>query len=183
MICFFVVLGTSSCNKKGDRFNRTDFNGQVFDMDSILSRHFKLAIDIKTQDTIPLILYYNDGTLQWFDEAHRISGKINGNGAFQNVIFEFPDKVIPKSLRFDIGYNTFAYNKLFEIGKIDLIYRHKKIQINPEDFPQYFLPNRNIKPDFENRCYQLIERDESGFDPFFTSTEKLNPLLYYLGLK
>lgn len=183
IILFLIPFVIISCNRKGERFKPENFEGEVIVSDTLLSSHFKFSIDVKSEDANAYFLYYRDRSDRWFNDDYMIVYQTEGGNTFENLTFELPHEGIPLSLRWDVGTNKFEGESAFEIGQFTFTYRHKEIKIDAAHFDEYFLRNGNIDIDKKKLIYRLVEREGEKYDPYFLSTEKLNPILYYLGLK
>lgn len=178
-IVIFVLLTMIlvSCNKRGDRNNPLVLN-EIENSIAMNSKLFEFGIDIKSQEDYQYILFYKDGTNEWFNEEKTIWVGANGSESLKRISFIFPEKITPKSLRFDIGLNEYKNNKPIVISGGYAKYKNKTIDFNAKQFRQYFKENEFILYDSIKDEYHFKKNNENRFDPFFESTNKIDSLLY-----
>lgn len=177
MIVIFIMYVSVSCNKRGDRNNPRPIEAK---QKKNKSQILEVSFDIKSKDDNQYILYYKDGTTEWFDENHTIWVGASGGEKYKTVTFRFDKDVKPNELRLDIGLNEFKNNSPIEIGGGAFKYSGNSKEFNSSQFMQYFSPNQCITYDSITKQY-FFNTDENGkFDPFFVSTSKANTALRQL---
>lgn len=169
VIIFFIQ---TSCKK-----NEVDsYNNQKF------TDFFRFDLVINIQDTTDLILYYKDGSNEWFVDDKTIWQTISGSEENQLVIFLFQDETVPHDFRLDIGRNEYNNQKDFKIVNATFYYKKNKFEISGSDFEVFFRPNQYIRKNPLTQAYSLNPDENKNFDPFFETTPSLYPQIVKLVL-
>lgn len=167
-----VIFVQISCkkheNKKEPKKDFTDF--------------FRFDLVVNIQDTTDLILYYKDGSNEWFVDEKTLWQTIPGSQENQFVMFLFEDGSVPNDFRLDIGRNVYKNQKDFEIISAIFYYKGNKFEITQWDFDAFFRPNQYIIVNSESYKFSLKPDDSMNFDPFFETTPALYPKLARLVL-
>ena len=125
LILFFILI---SCKEKSSKLNGED----VF---------FQVELEIKIKNDDDLILYYKDGTNEWFIDEKAIWSSVKGSNNFQKVVFKIPHQVLPNDFRLDIGRNEFKNQPPIEINKFIMTYDDNSFEITKENFNKFFRGN------------------------------------------
>lgn len=177
VIFVLLIMSLMSCNKRGDRENPIILNEIKADVSTDI---FEFGVDIISQEDYQYILYYKDGTNEWFKDDKTIWAAANGSDNSKRIMFSFPKKVTPNALRLDIGLNEYKNNKPIVISGGYARYKNKTIDFNAKQFRQYFKENEFILYDSLTDEYHFKKNNENRFDPFFESTNKIDSLLYHV---
>jgi len=131
------------------------------------------------------ILYSEDN--QGYKVKNRVSKKIQGQDIQQKIIFTLPKEFYPAKLRFDVGSNR--EQGVILIDSVKIAHEDSVLMIYNNEFRSYFKPNLWVKKEGveNNGRYKLQVKDVKtsetktmSYDPYFTSTAKLNNALELL---
>jgi hypothetical protein len=139
------------------------------------SMTFDVTLDIVIPSDCDLILYYKDGTNEWFDEEKAVWAGVKGNNNQQTVVFNLPEGVIPNDIRLDIGRNEFKGLQNVAVKKLTLSYLSNKFDITEDQMAMYFKPNQYISFDPATKLYSFKKDEKGNYDPFFESKPELYP--------
>jgi hypothetical protein len=167
LFLFMILLIITSCQK---RSYNPDGNGDVFNVE----------LDIKIKNDEELILFYKDGSNEWFIDSKTIAVSLKGSDDFQKVVFKFPNDILPNDMRLDIGTNEFKNQTHIEIKKFTLVYFDKRFEISGKKFITYFRGNQYIQYNEENMRFYLIKDPQGNYDPFFETKADFFPELIRL---
>lgn len=165
-LCFSLVF--FSCKNEPKNEPKTEVKED-------LPPTFDVAVDLVIPSDEELILFYKDGTNEWFEEDKAVWASVKGNAAAQTVIFNMPEGVMPTDLRFDIGRNEYKGLKNIEIKKMSMSYLNNKFEIPQEKFGMYFKPNQYITFDEATKLYSFKTDEKGNYDAFFETTPALYP--------
>lgn len=141
---------------------------------------FQVEIEIKIKNDDDLILYYKDGTNEWFMDEKAIWSSVKGSNNFQKVVFRIPQDVLPNDFRLDIGRNEFKGQAPIEINKFIMLYDDNSFEITKENFSKFFRGNQFISYDEELKKYILKKDEQGNYDPFFETKSDFYPELINL---
>lgn len=180
-IVFLAAFATIiSCNKRGDRENPIVLNEISIKTPTNI---FEFGIDIKSPENYTYILFYKDGTNEWYEGDKTIWTEVSGGEKIKRIMFPFPNGITPKGLRFDIGLNEYKNDKPVKISGGYAKYNNKTIEFNAKQFRQYFKENEFILYDSITEEFHFRKNNENRFDPFFESTNKIDSLLFHITKK
>lgn len=160
----FLALAFVSC-KNGDKTPAEAAETKV--------ETFDVSVDLIIKKADDLILFYKDGSNQWFDDEHSVWLGVKGSGDVQTATFSLPEGVLATDLRLDIGRNDFKGQEPIEIKKIIISYRGKKFEVTEESFANYFTANEFISFDPATKLYSFKKNEKGEYDPFFVAKEPL----------
>ena len=163
LITTMMVLFLSSCGKKEET---------VVEEKSDI---FQVVLDVKIKDTTDLVLYYKDGTNEWFVDEKTIWNNLKGKDQFQTVTFDFKDGVVPVDFRLDIGRNEFKNQQPFEIRSFTMKYYGKSYVIYQDKINLFFKANQFITYDDKTKQYSLKKDDKGNYDPYFETAPTIYP--------
>lgn len=170
-----IVLLIASCKNKG----KEDFENKINEKKLEV---FQFTLNIKVKDTTDVILYYKDGSNEWFVEEKAIWNNVKADEDFQIVVFNFEEGIIPNDFRLDIGRNEFRNQQPIEIEKITMNYFGNTFEIEQERINFFFKPNQYLIYNEQEKQY-ILQQDEIGnYDPFFETTTAIYPQITNLVL-
>lgn len=136
---------------------------------------FDVTADIVIPSDCDLILYYKDGSNEWFVEEKAVWVGVKGKNEQQTVVFNLPEGVIPNDIRLDIGRNEFKGLQSFALKKLVLSYLSNKFDITEDQIGIYFRPNQYIEFDPTTKLYSFKKDEKGNYDPYFESKPELYP--------
>ncbi|OYU81330.1 MAG: hypothetical protein CFE23_04340 [Flavobacterium sp. BFFFF1] len=135
---------------------------------------FDVSVDLIIKQQDELILFYRDGSNQWFDEAHAIWYGVKAKNELQTAKFSLPEESLATDLRLDIGRNEFKNQEPVEIKKITISYKGKSFEVNEDTMENYFKPNEFMVYNPETKLYSFKKNAKEEYDPYFVATPLLN---------
>ncbi len=129
---------------------------------------FDVITDVVVKKDDDLIVYYKDGTNEWFDEQHAIWVNVKGSDALQTITFSLPEGVLPNNLRFDFSKNPLQ--EPVKISKIRISYLKNSFDVNENDITRFFEINECVKYDKSTKLYTPIKDSKGIYDPFLSIT-------------
>jgi len=170
ILLFTLLLLTTfinSCDKKNDSKKSSEKS-------AIKVPQFTFDADIYLEHGEFFILFYIDGTQDWFNEKQAIwSLEFVPNADYQELHYQLPEGQIPLSLRLDVGSNDFKEKPEFGFKKVKLVYGKKSFTVYSQEIEEYFKPNSCLKYNPESKKYKMVKNEKGEFDPIFEPTEKL----------
>lgn len=177
-ICFSILIFSflfTSCKNEADANTKQKVKEDNVEV-------FQFVVDIKTKDSTDVILYYKDGSNEWFVEEKAIWNNVKADEDFQTVVFNFEEGIIPNDFRLDIGRNEFRNQQPIEIEKITMNYFGNTFEIEQERINFFFKPNQYLIYNEQEKQY-ILQQDEIGnYDPFFETTPAIYPQITNLVL-
>lgn len=141
------------------------------DSQTVTEKPFTVTVNaVVTKDDIFQIFYNEDGA-ESFAPDQAITIQVKGNGNPQDLVFTFPEEVMPASLRFDIGGNKEQKEVALKGVKID--YYSKSFSANGADFMKYFYGNTQVEFDTLKVVAKIKLLDGEPYDPILGSTPAL----------
>jgi hypothetical protein len=168
ILSLFLSLGFVSCKNKSQK-------EEVKEPQKEKSLTFDVTLEIVTPADVDLILYYKDGTNEWFEEEKAVWNGAKTKAEVQTVTFNMPEGVLPNDLRLDIGRNEFKGLKDVEIKRITFSYLNNKFEIQEDQIGMYFKPNQYITFDPATKLYSFKKDDKGNYDPFFETKPEVYP--------
>lgn len=110
-------------------------------------------------------LFYVDEKGKGFDELKSFKVDVIGSDEPQNIVFKFPEDVLPANIRLDLGENNMQ--KEIKFNTLTFKYFDKNFVVTPNKIEQYFVPGQLV---FDSKT-GLIQIDQG-------KEEKYDPLLY-----
>jgi hypothetical protein len=152
IILFFIV----SCNKKTEE-------------DNVLNNGFSVIIEgVFAKNDKVQVFYLTEGK-DWNDENSVIS-PVYASSEMQKLKIDFPEKMIPKNIRVDVGENEYQSN--ITLKNISVLYKNDTISGDNDNFKIYFYPNEFITWDPVYYGYKLSKINNS-YDPYFMGNDLL----------
>lgn len=173
---FFIMASLVSCKNEESRKHS-------YAVGELPEKTFNVEVDLIIKKEDDLILYYKDGTNEWFVEEKAVWNTVTGKDDVQAVTFNLPEGVLPNDLRLDIGRNEFKDQKGIEIKKIIVSYLENKFEISQDQIATFFKPNQYISYDEASKLYSFKKDDKGNYDPFFETTPELYPQLAKISQK
>ena len=165
LITTMMVLFLSSCGKKEET---------VVEEKSDI---FQVVLDVKIKDTTDLVLYYKDGTNEWFVDEKTIWNNLKGKDQFQTVTFDFKEDIVPIDFRLDIGRNEYKNQQPFEIRSFTMKYYGNSYVINQDKINFFFKANQYMTYDDKTKLYSLQKDEKGNYDPYFETAPTIYPHL------
>lgn len=139
--------------------------------DSAAEKPFTVTVNaVVAKDDIFQIFYNEDGA-ESFAPEQAVTIQVKGNNNPQDLVFTFPEEVMPASLRFDIGGNKDQKEVALKGFKID--YYSKSFSAKGVDFLKYFYGNTQVEFDTINVVAKIKLLDGEPYDPILGSTPAL----------
>lgn len=170
ILSLLLTLSLVSCKNESKK-------EEVKEAEEKKSLTFDITLDIIVPADIDLIIYYKDGTNEWFEEEKAVWSGAKAKAEVQTVTFNMPEGVLPSDLRLDIGRNEFKGLKDVAIKKITLSYLNNKFEIPEDQLGMYFKPNQYIIFDQTTKLYSFKKDDKGNYDPFFETKPEIYPLI------
>lgn len=167
----FVICAFISC-KKEDKAQETK-EVKVEKTDA-----FTVSLDIISTKDVDLILYYKDGSNEWFEDSKAIWQGAKANPASQTVVFTFPEEATPNDLRLDIGRNDLAENVDVIIKNVKFEFLGRETQITGDQFGMFFKPNQYISFNEATKVYTCSKSENGSYDGFFETKPEFYTYLY-----
>lgn len=152
-------------------------------VEEVKANTFDVTVDVVLKTDDDLILYYKDGTNEWFVEEKAVWNTVKGKNEVQSVVFNLPEGVLPNDLRLDIGRNEFKDLKDIEIKKITISYLGNKFEIQQDQIETFFKPNQFISYDAATKLYSFKKDEQGNYDPFFETKPEFYPQLAKISAK
>jgi len=131
---------------------------------------FHVSMELQTNNDVDLILYYKDGTNEWFVDNKTVWYTAKANKDFQKVDFTLPEGSLPIDLRLDIGRNEYKGQEPIAIRYFSMNYKDQSFVITSDNFLTFFTPNQYITFDAATKRF-AFKKDEAGnYDPFFVAS-------------
>ena len=140
----------------------------------------EVTLDVIIKNDNDLILYYKDGSNDWFIDDKAVWVFAKGSQNLQSVVFRINLSTLPNDFRIDIGRNEFIRKGAIQIKKFVLKYDDNSLIIPEEKFATYFQGNQYVKYDEKSKSYILDKGYDGKYDPFFEATENFYPELLKL---
>lgn len=160
LFCFFLL----SCKKKND-----NKNGNI-----------EVIVNIVIKNDNDIILYYKDGSNEWFVDEKTVWVGVKGSENIQQTIFKINSNILPNDFRLDIGRNYFKGKETIQIKKFVLKYYDKSLVIPEDKFNLFFKGNEYVTYDEFTKTYILDKNKDGSYDPFFETTMEFYPELLKL---
>ncbi|MNE61359.1 hypothetical protein D3C80_1565670 [compost metagenome] len=174
---FLLTLAFVSCKNEEKKESVTPA------VEEVKVNTFDVTVDVVLKTDDDLILYYKDGTNEWFVEEKAVWNTVKGNNEVQSVVFNLPEGVLPNDLRLDIGRNEFKGLKDIEIKKITISYLGNKFEIQQDQLETFFKPNQFISYDAATKLYSFKKDEQGNYDPFFETKPEFYPQLAKISSK
>ena len=123
---------------------------------------FDVSVDMIIKKDDDLILYYKDGSNEWFDDDHVVWMGVKGKNEVQTVTFKLPEGIVPIDLRLDVGRNEDKGQEPISIKKYKITYLDKSFEVNENQLLEYLKPNQCIKYDAATKLFTL-QKDDKGY--------------------
>lgn len=159
LTCFMII----SCARKNDKKYDVEVN-----------------MDVTIKNDNDLILYYKDGSNDWFVDDKAVWVFAKGSQNVQSIVFKINLSTLPNDFRLDIGRNEFKNKESIQIKKFVLRYNDNSLIIPEDKFATYFKGNQYVKYDDMSKSYILDKGSDGKYDPFFEATEDFYPELLKL---
>lgn len=172
LITAFFLLSLTLISCKND-----DKKEVTTPVEEVKVNTFDVTVDLVIKADDDLILYYKDGTNEWFVEDKAVWYGVKGKDDVQSVVFKLPEGVVPNDIRLDIGRNEYKNLKDIEIKKIAISYLQNKFEIQQDQIGNFFKPNQYITYDTATKLYSFKKDDKGNYDPFFETKPEFYPEL------
>ena len=141
--------------------------------------HLIIKGTFESEDLV--IIFYTEDTLESFSNEKTIRKKVRGSLTEQELIFTFPNLLIPSKIKLDISDKK--EQKSIDISSIEISTDKTKIAMDKTNFHLYFNPNNyidynKISGSFE--CRIIKENNIEKYNPYFLSSPRLVEELKYL---
>ncbi len=166
-----LVLAFASCKKEESKPDAPA------DAETEKVATFDVVVDLVIPTDEELIIYYKDGSNEWFVEEKAVWRVVKGGTNVQQVVFNLPENVLPNDIRFDIGRNEYKGLKSLQIKKVAFHYYGKNIEIPGDQIMTFFRPNEYIVYDKAANQFTFKKDDKGNYDPYFESKPELYPKL------
>lgn len=140
------------------------------------SKTFDISVDLIIPSDEQLLLFYKDGSNQWFQDDKMVSVGVKGKNEVQTVVFNLPEGVIPNDLRFDIGLNEYKGLKSLEIKRFTMSFYGNKFDIAEDQFGTFFKPNQYITFDPATKLYSFKKDEKGNYDAYFETKPEIYPM-------
>lgn len=154
----FLSLSLLSC--KNDKKN------EVKEVEKPIT--FDVIADVIVKKDDDLIIYYKDGSNEWFDEQHAVWVNVKGSDNLQTLTFSLPEGVLPNNLRFDFSKNPLQ--DPVKISRLKISYLKKSFEVNENDILKFFDANEYVKYDKNTKLYSTFKDNKGIYDPFLSIT-------------
>lgn len=180
------ITSNSKFNKILKRFNEASKNNKKT---SLIDDRANLNLEDGNQRVILngifesddlVLLYYTEDTIESFDIKKSIRKNIIGSPNEQEIIFTIPNNIYAYKLNIDIS--NVKTQKKIDINTLTILTDKTKIEINKQNFHEYFYPNNYIDYNKDRGTFICKIINEGGVDkynPYFVSTPKLIEELIY----
>lgn len=175
LISFFLIVCMVSCKNEAKK--------EEVISEEIKSKTFDVTVDLVVKTDEDLILYYKDGTNEWFVDEKAVWSSVKGKNEVQTVLFKLPEGVLPNDIRLDIGRNEFKDLKGLEIKKMKISYLDNKFEIQQDQIGSFFNSNQFITYDAVTKLYSFKKDDKGNYDPFFETKPEFYPQLAKISSK
>jgi hypothetical protein len=166
VIFLIIFFSFFSCKKVAENNNNSD--------------NVAVIIEIIMKKDNDLVLFYKDGSNEWFVDNKTVIVSVKGSDEMQEIKFNINLNTLPNDYRLDIGQNYFDGQDTIQIKKFVLKYYDDRFEINEAEFRKYFRGNEYISYDEKLHVY-LINKNKNGlYDPFFETTMEFYPELLKL---
>lgn len=125
-----------------------------------------ITSDIVLKKDDMLIVYYRDGSNEWFDDDHAIWLGLKGSNDVQTAKFSLPEGVLPIDLRFD--FSSKEGQEPVEIRNIKVSYLGKSFEVPQDKITKYFVLNEGVKHEEGTAIYTPVKNAKGIYDPFLS---------------
>jgi hypothetical protein len=165
-LSLMLALVLISCNEKNEV--KQD-NLKEEKEEKINPNSFKVIFNVIVKKDDKFHLYYTeDGTIN-FPEEKSIWVDVKGQEYEQDVVFNFPEDVIPTQLRID--FNTNQKDEAIQINNFKMTYYGKVFEAPGIQFFDYFGPNLET--------VTIIDEDKVIFKPLNSDNGRYAPPSFY----
>ena len=161
-ITFLVAVISFSCK------NESKKTEEILPEEKIIT--FDVTTDVIVKKDDDLIIYYKDGTNEWFDERHAVWNHVKGSDNLQTITFHLPEGVLPNNIRFDFSKNPLQ--DPIKISRIKISYQKNSFEVREDDILNYFEINEYVKYDKNTKLYTTSKDSKGVYDPFLQITMK-----------
>lgn len=116
-------------------------------------------------------LFYTEDGSENFKGENSILVPVKGSASPQDIVFELPEDVLPKMIRFDLGGNKNQEEVVFNAFGIS--YLDKKFSAKGIELSQFFYENDQIQFNKEKGTAKPVVVEGKEYDPIFMATEVL----------
>lgn len=131
---------------------------------------FDFCADVVMEKDDDLILYFRDGSNEWFDEQHSVWVHLKGSNNIQSVKFSLPKGILPNHLRFDFSKNPKQLP--VKILKIKVNYLNHSFELKEKQILSYFDINECVIFNANKKTYKPIRDSKGIYDPYMLINEK-----------
>jgi hypothetical protein len=169
---FFLILASisillSSCKDKQDAPQQ-----QQTVENKINDKLFTITLNATVLKDDSFQIYYRDQESGAFDEKSSFFIELKGSNNPQDIVFPFPEDVIPGYIRLDFGTNKEQLP--IQINSFKMNYFGKSFEAKGSDFFNYLLVNEfTMKFDKAKSTLTPIITKEGTYDPQTTSEKAL----------
>ncbi|KIX20495.1 hypothetical protein SY27_11295 [Flavobacterium sp. 316] len=103
---------------------------------------FLLKIDSVIQETDSIHVFYTTNSTIEFNEKASFWKKVNGSSKNQKIEFLFPDTILPKQIRMDLGNNI--NQQEIVLNKVDFQYKNKSFSLQGKEIYYYFRIDESV---------------------------------------
>lgn len=167
----FLSLAFVSCKNEDKK------DGDIIKKEEVKPETFDVSVNLTIKKDDDLILYYKDGSNEWFDEEHAVWMGVKGNEQPQTVVLSLPEGSMPIDIRLDLGRNEYKNQDPIAIHGVKLSFLDKSFEINEHQILDFFNPNQYLKFDEVTKKFILQKDEKGGYDPFLESKNPLYPQL------
>lgn len=165
IVSAFLALTFVSC--------KNDKKGEAAVAAEVKPETYNVMVDLIIKKDDDLLLFFKDGSNEWFDENHIVWQTVKGSDQVQTVTFNLPEGVLMTDMRLDIGRDEFKGQEPVEIKKITLQYLNNRFDINEDQISNSFEPNQYITFDAATKLYSFKKDEKGSYDPFFVAKSNI----------
>jgi len=134
-----LFIAFTSCKNESD----SSKNSTVSSATEIKANFTVEVSAITDKDDNMTVYYTEDGTTN-FDDSKALWGEIKAGKPDQKLVFQFPNEIIPKTLRLDFGIKRKENQGNVTLKNIRLTCYNNNFNIKGSDFLTYFVKNDSI---------------------------------------
>lgn len=134
---------------------------------------FIATVDLISYNNNAFQIFYKKQTDDRYYEELSVKKNASGSNSSQRLIFEFPEGIKPKNIRFDLGESE---NDSVRLENITFQYKDRTVKGDNGVYKSWFVFNQNVIPGKDTLTYHL-KRVNGFFDPQLNGNQVLNARL------
>lgn len=123
---------------------------------------FNVTLNAVVKQNDVFQLFYVEEKGNGFDELKSLKVDVIGSNEAQNIVFKFPEDVLPANIRLDLGENNMQ--KEIKFNTLTFKYFDKNFVITPNKIEQYFVPGQ-LTFDAKTGQIKIDQGKEEKYDP------------------